>query len=61
MSLLENLGKHQIVLRDSVIQECINFLENCEGKFLTSREMAQCGQLMRNVIQTLICAHFNCT
>ncbi|KAF2905865.1 hypothetical protein ILUMI_00306 [Ignelater luminosus] len=30
LSLIENLAKHMIVLRDSVIQECITFLESCE-------------------------------
>ncbi|KAJ8925929.1 hypothetical protein NQ315_009781 [Exocentrus adspersus] len=30
LSLIENLAKHMIVLRDSVIQECIQFLECCE-------------------------------
>ncbi|KAK4884376.1 hypothetical protein RN001_000647 [Aquatica leii] len=30
LSLVENLAKHMIVLRDSVIQECIAFLESCE-------------------------------
>ncbi|XP_066152230.1 intraflagellar transport protein 70A isoform X1 [Euwallacea fornicatus] len=30
LSLIENLAKHMIVLRDSVIQECIQFLESCE-------------------------------
>lgn len=33
LSLIENLAKHMIVLRDSVIQECIAFLESCECKF----------------------------
>ncbi|XP_053570279.1 tetratricopeptide repeat protein 30A [Bombina bombina] len=30
LSLLENMSKHMIMLRDSVIQECIQFLEQCE-------------------------------
>ncbi|XP_016080619.1 PREDICTED: tetratricopeptide repeat protein 30B-like [Miniopterus natalensis] len=30
LSLLENMSKHTIMLRDSVIQECIQFLEHCE-------------------------------
>ena len=30
LSLLENMSKHTIMLRDSVIQECIRFLEHCE-------------------------------
>ncbi|XP_058520211.1 intraflagellar transport protein 70A-like [Ochotona princeps] len=30
LSLLENMSKHTIMLRDSVIQECVQFLENCE-------------------------------
>lgn len=32
LSLIENLGKHMITVKDSVIQECIQFLEHCEGK-----------------------------
>ncbi|XP_069504798.1 intraflagellar transport protein 70A isoform X2 [Ambystoma mexicanum] len=30
LSLLENMSKHMIMLRDSVINECIQFLEHCE-------------------------------
>ncbi|XP_072336854.1 intraflagellar transport protein 70A isoform X4 [Scyliorhinus torazame] len=30
LSLLENMAKHMIMLRDTVIQECIQFLEHCE-------------------------------
>ncbi|KRT85529.1 hypothetical protein AMK59_2347, partial [Oryctes borbonicus] len=30
LNLIENLAKHMIVLRDSVIQECVTFLESCE-------------------------------
>ncbi|KAK7794910.1 hypothetical protein R5R35_005886 [Gryllus longicercus] len=30
LSLIENLAKHVIVVRDSVFAECIQFLENCE-------------------------------
>lgn len=33
LSLIENLAKHMIVLRDAVIQECVAFLENCESEF----------------------------
>lgn len=32
LSLIENLAKHMIVLKDSVIQECIQFLESCESE-----------------------------
>ncbi|XP_030646607.1 intraflagellar transport protein 70A [Chanos chanos] len=30
LSLLENMSKHMIMLRDSVVQDCIQFLEHCE-------------------------------
>ncbi|XP_039543434.1 tetratricopeptide repeat protein 30A isoform X1 [Pimephales promelas] len=30
LSLLENMAKHMIMLRDPVVQECIQFLEHCE-------------------------------
>lgn len=30
LSLLENMSKHMIMLRDSVIQECLQFLKQCE-------------------------------
>uniref|UniRef100_A0A2K5BVC4 Tetratricopeptide repeat protein 30 n=1 Tax=Aotus nancymaae TaxID=37293 RepID=A0A2K5BVC4_AOTNA len=30
LSLLENMSKHMIVIHDSVIQECVQFLEHCE-------------------------------
>jgi hypothetical protein len=32
LSLIENMSKHMIMMRDSVIQECIQFLECCESK-----------------------------
>ncbi|XP_078692578.1 intraflagellar transport protein 70A-like [Branchiostoma floridae x Branchiostoma belcheri] len=31
MSLLENMAKHMIMLRDSIVQESIQFLEHCEA------------------------------
>uniref|UniRef100_A0A8C4I7G0 Tetratricopeptide repeat protein 30 n=1 Tax=Dicentrarchus labrax TaxID=13489 RepID=A0A8C4I7G0_DICLA len=30
LSLLENMSKHMVMLRDAVVQECIQFLEHCE-------------------------------
>ncbi|XP_062875089.1 intraflagellar transport protein 70A [Trichomycterus rosablanca] len=30
LSLLENMAKHMIMLRDIVVQDCIQFLEHCE-------------------------------
>ncbi|XP_028268763.1 intraflagellar transport protein 70A isoform X2 [Parambassis ranga] len=30
LSLLEAMSKHMVVLRDTVVQECIQFLEHCE-------------------------------
>ncbi|XP_071743684.1 intraflagellar transport protein 70A isoform X2 [Lepeophtheirus salmonis] len=30
LSLIENLSKHMITVRDSVIEECIQFLDHCE-------------------------------
>ncbi|NXY31936.1 TT30B protein, partial [Pomatorhinus ruficollis] len=30
LSLLENMSKHMLMLRDSVIQECLQFLKQCE-------------------------------
>ncbi|CAH0550390.1 unnamed protein product [Brassicogethes aeneus] len=40
LSLIENLAKHMIVLRDSIIQECIAFLESCEIHGKTVRTVA---------------------
>ena len=31
LSLIENMSKHMIMLRDNVIMECIQFLEHCES------------------------------
>ncbi|KAM9360491.1 intraflagellar transport protein 70A isoform 1-T1 [Symphorus nematophorus] len=31
LSLLENMSKHMVMLRDAVVQECIQFLEHCEA------------------------------
>ncbi|XP_034088771.1 tetratricopeptide repeat protein 30A isoform X3 [Gymnodraco acuticeps] len=38
LSLLENMSKHMVMLRDAVVQECIQFLEHCEvyGKEVTA-------------------------
>ncbi|XP_063077494.1 intraflagellar transport protein 70A [Engraulis encrasicolus] len=38
LSLLENMSKHMIMLRDTVVQDCIQFLEHCElhGKDVTA-------------------------
>lgn len=33
LSLIENMAKHMIMMKDQVIQECIGFLECCESKF----------------------------
>lgn len=33
LSLLENMSKHMLMLRDSVVQECVQFLEHCEGAY----------------------------
>lgn len=30
LSLLENMSKHMVMLRDAVVQECVQFLEHCE-------------------------------
>lgn len=32
LSLIENLAKQMIVVRDSVLYECLAFLEQCEGR-----------------------------
>lgn len=32
ISLLENMGKHMIMLKDTVLEEILQFLEHCEGK-----------------------------
>lgn len=32
LSLIENLSKHMIMLRDQVLIECMQFLEQCERK-----------------------------
>lgn len=31
LSLLEQLAKQLVVLKDSTLQECVQFLEHCEG------------------------------
>ncbi|CAL1587596.1 unnamed protein product [Knipowitschia caucasica] len=30
LSLLENMSKHTVMLRDAVVQECVTFLQHCE-------------------------------
>ena len=34
LSLIENMSKHMIMLRDATLQESVQFLEHCESKFL---------------------------
>jgi len=34
LSLIENLSKHMIMLKDSVLQDCVQFLEHCECKLM---------------------------
>lgn len=34
LSLLEQLAKQLVVLKDSTLQECIQFLEHCEGTYI---------------------------
>lgn len=36
LSLLEQLAKQLVVLKDSTLQECIQFLEHCEGNAVSS-------------------------
>uniref|UniRef100_A0A3B3C6I8 Tetratricopeptide repeat protein 30 n=1 Tax=Oryzias melastigma TaxID=30732 RepID=A0A3B3C6I8_ORYME len=31
LSLLENMSKHMVLLRDPMVQECVQFLEHCEA------------------------------
>lgn len=33
LSYIENLAKHMTIVKDSIIDECIEFLEACEGIF----------------------------
>ena len=44
LSLIENLAKHMITVKDSVIQECIQFLEHCEGKSNNVLNYTHAGQ-----------------
>lgn len=34
LSLIENLAKQMIIVRDSVLNECLQFLEQCERNFI---------------------------
>lgn len=45
LSLIENMAKHMIMMRDAVIMECIQFLECCESEYL-------------HIIKNLICFYF---
>ncbi|KAJ8941938.1 hypothetical protein NQ318_013271, partial [Aromia moschata] len=48
LSLIENLAKHMIVLRDSIIQECVQFLESCEMNGKKVRTVAYSTVLEEN-------------
>lgn len=43
LSLIENMSKHMIMMRDAVIQECIQFLECCESKLVWLLTHDPCG------------------
>lgn len=32
--MIENMAKHMIMIKDSVLMDCLDFLEHCEGKIL---------------------------
>ena len=41
LSLIENLCKHMITVKDSVLEDCKQFLEHCEGKATTNCQVIQ--------------------
>ncbi|XP_014775288.1 tetratricopeptide repeat protein 30A isoform X1 [Octopus bimaculoides] len=41
LSLIENMAKHMVMIRDSVVQECITFLEHCEIHGLEVKAMTE--------------------
>lgn len=56
LSLIENLAKHMIVARDSVFQECIQFLEHCEGMHYILLSDSGCSLKHRG--QSCLLIHF---
>lgn len=47
LSLLEQLAKQLVVLKDSTLQECIQFLEHCEG---ICTFCVQCARYSHNLL-----------
>ncbi|GAB1599298.1 tetratricopeptide repeat protein 30A-like isoform X1 [Argonauta hians] len=41
LSLIENMAKHMVMIRDSVVQECITFLEHCEIHGLEAKAITE--------------------
>ena len=39
LALIENLAKHLLLLKDSVMRDCIHFLEDCESESPTKSLM----------------------
>lgn len=50
LSLIENMAKHMIMLRDQVLLECISFLDCCESK----SAFGQCSVCTRFVLIVMI-------
>ena len=51
LSLIENMSKHMIMMRDTVIQECIQFLECCESKSNIQNLNQQTPEILGLVVQ----------
>lgn len=47
LSLLEQLAKQLVVLKDTTLQECIQFLEHCEGIYFIFINNNICTQLLK--------------
>lgn len=54
LSLLEIMAKHMIMLRDSVVQECIQFLEHCECKYILQKNGLK--RLKTGTVSCFICS-----
>ena len=46
LSLIENMAKHMIMLKDSVLLDCVQFLEHCERKFEELALNASCTSFL---------------
>jgi len=47
LSLIENMAKHMLMMKDAFLQECVQFLEACERKCCTAHNDSRFSNSLR--------------